>query len=71
MNEYALVHGQDIGRVIRKDHFGNHTLWMLDMAFDQAHHHLRWVPAKHCVSLDPALNILFERKENGETSSDS
>lgn len=61
MNEFALVNG-NVFKVIRKDHFGDETLWMvqgIDMGIYQ-----RWVPAHDCIPLDPALNVLFERKEN-------
>lgn len=61
--EYALVYGE-VGRVVRKNHFGDKELWMLDMAIDNTSILLRWVPAKECTPLDPSLNVLFERKEN-------
>ena len=71
MDEYALVKNE-VRKVIRKEHFGDSTLWLtLVLKKDVFGRELvRWVPAKDCTPLDPALNILFERKEDGQTKCD-
>ena len=61
--EYVLYQG-DVWALYRQDHFGDDTMWLVSAINTKAIWN-RWVPAKDCIVLDPALNVLFERKENG------
>jgi len=63
--EYALVYGREVYAVMRKDHYGDKSLWLVCSLDPNASQRLSYVHAKHCEVLDPALNILFERKDNG------
>lgn len=63
MAEYALVNNE-VRKVIRKEHFGDSMLWLTVILEKDVFGRelIRWVPSKDCVLLDPALNVLFERK---------
>lgn len=66
MAEFALLNGKFVVRVIRKDHYGDKKIWLVEPVDKHPYaHHLQFVPARSCEALDPALNVLFERKENG------
>lgn len=62
MSEFALLNGKYVVRVIRKDHYGDKAFWLVKYA--EHLHHMGFVEAKDCTPIDPALNILFERKQN-------
>ena len=65
MNEFALLNGKHVVRVIRKDHYGDKAFWLIDYMNNSAPaHHMGFVKSKDCIPLDPALNVLFERKDN-------
>ena len=66
MEEYVL-YKNEVRRVIRKDRDANPTLMWLTVILKKdvlGRELVRWVPAKDCIPLDPALNVLFERKED-------
>lgn len=63
MNEFALLNGEHVVRVIRKDHYGDTEFWLIDYMHNSAHH-MGFVRGEDCTLLDPALNVLFERKDN-------
>jgi hypothetical protein len=66
MNEFALLNDKQVVRVIRKDHYGDKSFWLVDyMGNSNLVHHMGFVRGENCVLLDPALNVLFEREENG------
>jgi hypothetical protein len=48
----------------RKDHFGDDTMWLVTAINTEAVWNC-WVNARDCTLLDPALDVLFERKKNG------
>ena len=62
MKQFVLYNGE-VWEVVREDCQGDETHWLLDSAEDRIK--LRFVPREDCAPLDPALNVLFERKENG------
>ena len=65
MREYALLYGKAVVRVIRKDHHGDKSYWLVKPVDKHpGAYHLQFVPANRCELLDPALNVLFERNEN-------
>lgn len=64
MNRYVLYQGE-VWRLLNTDHNGDTKLWRIGIAELGEKIWNRWVPADKCTLLDPALNILFERKENG------
>jgi len=59
---YVLYMGE-VWALNRQDHFGDKALWHISAINTKAIWN-RWVPAKDCTLLDPALNVLFERKED-------
>lgn len=65
-----VVFSGEVWRLIRREHYGDPTLWMIQ-AINTKSTWLRWVPAVDCTLLDPALNVLFERKDDGETRRDA
>jgi hypothetical protein len=50
--------------LLRKDHYGDESIWHIRAIHEHAIW-MRYVKASTCIELDPALNILFERKDNG------
>lgn len=64
MKEFVLFQGE-VWEVMRKDHFNDDRLWHLRNVNDTGRVWNRWVTARSCVPLDPALNVLFERNRNG------
>jgi hypothetical protein len=64
MKEFVLFKGEQVCQVLRKDHYGNKDMWLVQKVDVDGTDRLNYVFAKDCVPLDPALNILFERKEN-------
>lgn len=65
MNKYYLVKG-DVVVVIRGDHYGDPHYWLVcSVEKPMSGRRLYYVNADWCTPLDPALNVLFERKENG------
>ena len=64
MSEYYLVKG-DVVMAIRKDHYGDPFYWLVCSMEERPKQRLYYVNADWCTPLDPALNVLFERKENG------
>ena len=64
MNRYVLFEGE-VWRLLNTDHGGDTKLWRIGIAELGEKIWNRWVPADKCTLLDPALNVLFERKENG------
>ena len=60
---YVLYRG-DVWALHRKDHFGDDTMWLVTAINTEAVWNF-WVNARDCTLLDPALDVLFERKENG------
>lgn len=64
MNRYVLYQGE-VWRLLNTDHNGDTKLWRIGIAELGEKIWNRWVPADKCTLLDPALNVLFERKENG------
>jgi hypothetical protein len=61
--KYVLFRG-DVWILLRKDHFGDESIWHIQADHPHAIW-MRYVDASLCTELDPALNVLFERKENG------
>jgi hypothetical protein len=61
MDQFVLFRGE-VGKVLRKEHFGDDTLWMVQTL--RVGIHQMWVPAKECIPLDPALNILFKEQNH-------
>ena len=59
---YVLFKGE-VWALNRQDHYGDATLWYISAINTKAIWN-RWVFAADCTLLDPALNVLFERKEN-------
>jgi hypothetical protein len=64
MAEYFLVEG-DVVMAIRKDHFGDPFYWLVCSMSPDVSPRLFYVNADWCIPLDPALNVLFERNEDG------
>lgn len=62
MKKYVLFEGE-VWQLMRPDHFGDSELWYLSTTKPKMNWN-RWVIAKNCTLLDPALNVLFERKED-------
>jgi hypothetical protein len=62
--EYVLVQGREVYAVIRKDHYGDETHWLVCSVNPKSSQRLSYVRAEWCVPLDPSLNVLFKRKEN-------
>ena len=69
--EYVLVQGRDVCQVIRKDHHGDETHWLVLNTNADISNRLSYVRADWCEPLDPALNILFERKDDDTKSSNT
>lgn len=65
MSEYVLFR-DEVRKLIRKENYGDPRFWLTEFIEVDAMGRklLRWVPAKDCTLLDPALNVLFERKED-------
>lgn len=64
MSKFVLWEG-DVWKLIRREHFGDETLWLL-AAINTKAHWARWANANKCTLLDPALNILFEKGNQDE-----
>jgi hypothetical protein len=60
--EYALVQDREVYAVMRKDHYGDKSLWLVCSLDPNTSQRLSYVRADWCEVLDPALYILFERK---------
>ena len=58
-----VLYGSEVWVLKRQDHYGDASLWYIS-AIDTKAIWNRWVPAKDCTLLDPALNVLFMEKEN-------
>ena len=71
MAEYVLVQGRDVAQVIRKSHHDDDTYWLVKFLDADAGDRLGFTRAEWCEPLDPALNILFERKEDDDKTGDS
>lgn len=66
MNTYVLYKGE-VRKLLRdRSHEGDPKWWFTQLAEVDAMGRplLRWVYAKDCTLLDPALNVLFEEKED-------
>lgn len=61
MEKFVLYEGK-VWRVIREEHYGDERLCLATQVEGQKNTY--WVSVAKCEPLDPALNILFERKEN-------
>lgn len=64
MAEYVLVHSKYVAQVIRKSHHDDETYWLVMFVDADVGDRLGYARAEWCKPLDPALNILFERKED-------
>jgi len=72
MAEYVLLYGKAVVRVIRKDHHGDKRYWLIDYMDNSAPpHHIGFVNKEDCTLLDPALYVLFERKDDDDKTSDA
>lgn len=66
MDTYVLYKGE-VRKLLRKQlHASNTEEWLTQLTErdPMGRRLIRWVPAKDCTLLDPALNVLFEEKEN-------
>lgn len=66
MKQFVLYEG-NVWEVVREDCQGDKT-HQLVYAVERSVFHgrsLRFVPVKDCTPLDPALNVLFEEKNDG------
>jgi len=63
MKQFVLFEG-DVWEVVREDHFGNPDYMLLCLT-GKVYDNLRYTHKNKCTPLDPALNILFERKIDG------
>lgn len=63
MDRYIL-YKNEVRKLLRKEN--DEWLTLLTERDPMGRRLIRWVPAKDCTLLDPALNILFERNEDGQ-----
>ena len=63
-----VLYGGDVWEVIRQDCQGDKSHWLVNSVDGIK---LLFVPVKDCTPLDPALNILFERKDDDDKTGDS
>lgn len=63
--DWVLVDGKDIAQVYREDHFGDakHAFIKYWYEDSKAIYNV-YINKKRLTVLDPALNVLFEGKEN-------
>lgn len=71
MANYYLARG-NVVMVIRKDQYGDPNYWLVcSVEQPVGNRRLYYTHAENCVPLDPALNILFERKDDDDKTGDS
>lgn len=64
--DWVLVDGKDVAKVHREDLFGDNNYAFITYWYGESKAiHNAYLNKKRLTKLDPALNVLFERKENG------
>lgn len=61
--ERFVLYENKVWKVVRDEHYNDDSLLLATETDEPKRTY--WIPRARCTFLDPALNVLFERKDNG------